>query len=152
LEILAPTVKTKALLFATPLRAQKFSQNNLCKPQVAEVGSAFEAFESFADNGLDGGHFVVSTVSFSDSSSCRLRPSLPSFRRMNLTRFSAMLSGISTVFMMRCIASPLRRREGFSRALMLSHGQRPRKQLGHHIAMIEFARKNLTGSSAGTLP
>jgi hypothetical protein len=32
-----------------------------------------------------------------------------------------------------------------SLALMLSHGQRPRKQLGYHIAIIEFAQKNLTG-------
>lgn len=30
-----------------------------------------------------------------------------------------------------------------SLALMLSHGQRPRKQLGHHIAIIEFAQKHL---------
>jgi uncharacterized protein (UPF0332 family) len=36
-----------------------------------------------------------------------------------------------------------------SLALMLSHGQRPRKQLGHHIAIIEFAQKNLVGSPAG---
>jgi uncharacterized protein (UPF0332 family) len=36
-----------------------------------------------------------------------------------------------------------------SLALMLSRGQRPRKQLGHHIAIIEFAQKNLTGSAAG---
>jgi hypothetical protein len=28
-----------------------------------------------------------------------------------------------------------------SLALMLSHGQRPRKQPGHHIAIIEFAQK-----------
>ena len=33
-----------------------------------------------------------------------------------------------------------------SLALMLSHGQRPRKQLGHHIAIIEFAQKNLYGA------
>jgi hypothetical protein len=33
---------------------------------------------------------------------------------------------------------------------MLSHGQRPRKQLGHHIAIIEFARKNLSGCPATT--
>jgi len=31
-----------------------------------------------------------------------------------------------------------------SLALMLSHGQRPRVQLGHHIAMIEFAQKHLS--------
>jgi uncharacterized protein (UPF0332 family) len=37
-----------------------------------------------------------------------------------------------------------------SLALMLSHGQRPRKQLGHHIAIIEFAQKNLDGCSPGT--
>jgi uncharacterized protein (UPF0332 family) len=37
-----------------------------------------------------------------------------------------------------------------SLALMLSHGQRPRKQLGHHIAIIEFAQKNLPGCPAGT--
>ena len=37
-----------------------------------------------------------------------------------------------------------------SLALMLSHGQRPRKQLGHHIAIIEFAQKNLSGCPAGT--
>src|SRR5277367_3513403 len=37
-----------------------------------------------------------------------------------------------------------------SLALMLSHGQRPRKQLGHHIAIIEFAQKNLPGCSADT--
>ena len=30
-----------------------------------------------------------------------------------------------------------------SLALMLSHGQRPRVQLGHHVAIIEFARKHL---------
>jgi uncharacterized protein (UPF0332 family) len=30
-----------------------------------------------------------------------------------------------------------------SHALMLSHGQRPRVQLGHHIAIIEFAQKRL---------
>jgi hypothetical protein len=35
-------------------------------------------------------------------------------------------------------------------ALMLSHSQRPRKQLGHHIAIIEFARDNLSGCTAGT--
>src|SRR5215469_4547128 len=37
-----------------------------------------------------------------------------------------------------------------SLALMLSHGQRPRKQLGHHIAIIEFARKTLPGCPAAT--
>ena len=37
-----------------------------------------------------------------------------------------------------------------SLALMLSHGQRPRKQLGHHIAIIEFAQKNLPGCPATT--
>jgi uncharacterized protein (UPF0332 family) len=36
-----------------------------------------------------------------------------------------------------------------SLALMLSHGQRPRKQLGHHIAIIEFTQKNLVDSPAG---
>jgi len=30
-----------------------------------------------------------------------------------------------------------------SLALMLSHGHRPRVQLGHHIAIIEFAQKHL---------
>lgn len=30
-----------------------------------------------------------------------------------------------------------------SLALMLSHGQRPRVQLGHHIAIIEFAQAHL---------
>jgi uncharacterized protein (UPF0332 family) len=30
-----------------------------------------------------------------------------------------------------------------SLALMLSHGQRPRVQLGHHIAVIEFAQEHL---------
>lgn len=38
-----------------------------------------------------------------------------------------------------------------SLALMLSHGQRPRKQLGHHIAIIEFAQNNLPGCPATTL-
>jgi len=37
-----------------------------------------------------------------------------------------------------------------SLALMLSRGQRPRKQLGHHIAIIEFAQKNLPGCPAAT--
>ena len=37
-----------------------------------------------------------------------------------------------------------------SLALMLSQGQRPRKQLGHHIAIIEFAQKNLPGCPATT--
>ena len=31
-----------------------------------------------------------------------------------------------------------------SLALMLSHGQRPRVQLGHHIAIIEFAQRHLS--------
>jgi hypothetical protein len=35
-----------------------------------------------------------------------------------------------------------------SLALMLSHGQRPRVQLGHHVAIIEFARKHLDPSHA----
>lgn len=35
-----------------------------------------------------------------------------------------------------------------SLALMLSHGQRPRVQLGHHIAIIEFAQKHLDPSLA----
>jgi uncharacterized protein (UPF0332 family) len=36
-----------------------------------------------------------------------------------------------------------------SLALMLSHGQRPRVQLGHHVAIIEFAQKHLdAGMSA----
>src|SRR6202041_4104051 len=37
-----------------------------------------------------------------------------------------------------------------SLALMLSHGQRPRVQLGHHIAIIEFAQKNLDPKLAPT--
>lgn len=35
-----------------------------------------------------------------------------------------------------------------SLALMLSHGQRPRVQLGHHIAIIEFAQRHLDPSLA----
>ncbi len=35
-------------------------------------------------------------------------------------------------------------------ALMLSHGQRPRVQLGHHIAIIEFAQKHLHPKLAPT--
>ena len=35
-------------------------------------------------------------------------------------------------------------------ALMLSHGQRPRVQLGHHIAIIEFAQKHLEPKWAST--
>ena len=34
-----------------------------------------------------------------------------------------------------------------SLALMLSHGQRPRAQLGHHVAIIEFAQKHLNPAS-----
>ena len=37
-----------------------------------------------------------------------------------------------------------------SLALMLSYGQRPRVQLGHHIAIIEFARKHLEPALAPT--
>src|SRR5208283_6186819 len=37
-----------------------------------------------------------------------------------------------------------------SLALMLSHGQRPRVQLGHHVAIIEFAQKHLDPSHAAT--
>lgn len=37
-----------------------------------------------------------------------------------------------------------------SLALMLSHGQRPRLQLGHHIAIIEFAQKHLAPNASGT--
>jgi len=36
-----------------------------------------------------------------------------------------------------------------SLSLMLSHGQRPRVQLGHHVAMIEFAQKHLDASHGG---
>ena len=37
-----------------------------------------------------------------------------------------------------------------SLALMLSHGHRPRVQLGHHIAIIEFAQKHLDPGLAAT--
>jgi uncharacterized protein (UPF0332 family) len=37
-----------------------------------------------------------------------------------------------------------------SLALMLSHGQRPRVQLGHHVAIIEFAQKHLDPGLAAT--
>jgi uncharacterized protein (UPF0332 family) len=37
-----------------------------------------------------------------------------------------------------------------SLALMLSHGQRPRVQLGHHVAIIEFAEKHLDPGLAAT--
>lgn len=37
-----------------------------------------------------------------------------------------------------------------SLALMLSHGQRPRVQLGHHIAILEFAQKHLNPVHAAT--
>jgi uncharacterized protein (UPF0332 family) len=37
-----------------------------------------------------------------------------------------------------------------SLALMLSHGQRPRVQLGHHVATIEFARTHLDPALAPT--
>ena len=37
-----------------------------------------------------------------------------------------------------------------SLALMLSHGQRPRKQLGHYIAIIEFAQRHLAGCPTTT--
>ena len=37
-----------------------------------------------------------------------------------------------------------------SLALMLSHGQRPRVQLGHHIAIIQFAQKHLAPSLTAT--
>ncbi len=37
-----------------------------------------------------------------------------------------------------------------SLALLLSHGQRPRVQLGHHIAIIEFAQNHLDPSLAAT--
>jgi len=37
-----------------------------------------------------------------------------------------------------------------SLSLMLSHGQRPRAQLGHHVAIIEFARKHLDAKLAPT--
>jgi hypothetical protein len=38
-----------------------------------------------------------------------------------------------------------------SLSLMLSHGQRPRKQLGHHIALIEFAQWHLPALLLGLL-
>jgi phage-related protein len=34
---------------------------------------------------------------------------------------------------------------------MLSHGQRPRAQLGHHVAIIEFAQKHLNPALAPLL-
>jgi uncharacterized protein (UPF0332 family) len=37
-----------------------------------------------------------------------------------------------------------------SLALMLSHGQRPRKQLGHHMVIIDFAKDNLMRAPAET--
>ena len=36
-----------------------------------------------------------------------------------------------------------------SLSLMLSHGQRPRVQLGRHVAIIEFAQKHLDASHGG---
>jgi uncharacterized protein (UPF0332 family) len=38
-----------------------------------------------------------------------------------------------------------------SLALMLSHGQRPRVQLGHHVAIIEFAQRHLDPNLAASL-
>jgi uncharacterized protein (UPF0332 family) len=38
-----------------------------------------------------------------------------------------------------------------SLALMLSHGQRPRVQLGHHKAIIEFAQQHLGSAEVGCL-
>jgi len=37
-----------------------------------------------------------------------------------------------------------------SLALMFSHGQRPRQQLGHHVVIIEFAQKHLDPALAPT--
>ncbi len=37
-----------------------------------------------------------------------------------------------------------------SLALMLSHGERPRVQLGHHVAILEFAQKHLDPAHAST--
>jgi len=37
-----------------------------------------------------------------------------------------------------------------SLALMLSHGERPRVQLGHHVAILEFAQKHLGPAHAST--
>jgi len=37
-----------------------------------------------------------------------------------------------------------------SLALMLSHGERPRVQLGHHVAILEFAQKHLDPALAPT--
>jgi uncharacterized protein (UPF0332 family) len=37
-----------------------------------------------------------------------------------------------------------------SLAVMLSHGQRPRVQLGHHKAIIEFAQQHLGSAEVGT--
>jgi uncharacterized protein (UPF0332 family) len=39
-----------------------------------------------------------------------------------------------------------------SLALMLSHGQRPRVQLGHHVAIIEFVQKHLDPAHAALFP
>lgn len=39
-----------------------------------------------------------------------------------------------------------------SLALMLSHGSRPRVQLGHRRAIIEFAQQNLDPEFASILP
>src|SRR5580658_9813381 len=39
-----------------------------------------------------------------------------------------------------------------SLALMLSHGQRPRVQLGHHVAIIEFSQKHLDPAYAALFP
>ena len=45
-----------------PASRPKLTQNTLCKPQAAEVGLAFEAIESFADDDLNGCHFIVSQL------------------------------------------------------------------------------------------
>ena len=39
-----------------------------------------------------------------------------------------------------------------SLALMLSHGHRPRVQLGHHVAILEFAQKHLDPAHAPLFP
>ena len=49
-----------------------------------------------------------------------------------------------------CIEVSVKSRIETAVALMLSHGQRPRVQLGHHVATIEFAQKHLDPALAPT--
>jgi len=59
-EALTPNTENKRSALGHPqVRAENLLKRLCASPQAAEVELAFEVFEGFADDGLNGGYFIV---------------------------------------------------------------------------------------------